>query len=304
MKKGRKRFAALVLAALALSGCGGKTQPVQEETTVPAQAVSAEETTAVSCCGGDVTLRFRRGENGAWQWVDDPTFPLDGQYVEEIVAQAQALSSQLADPAAGEASVYGLDKTDRYLTVSQSDGTAQTWYFGARTESNDYYACASGSPERICVAPESLLNNISRSIYDMALLPKPLHLTSDMLRQVTIQRGAVRDELQVKQGVWLRNAREIHGEERIALLAAALENVAVDACFDYAPSAGAAALCGLDEGAAVLQVSYVNTVGVDSELTLCVGSYRPAQQGFCVTLNDDATIYLMDSALASLLAAW
>ena len=31
------------------------------------------------CCDGSRTLRFRRDGDGAWQWVDDVSFPLDAR---------------------------------------------------------------------------------------------------------------------------------------------------------------------------------------------------------------------------------
>ena len=65
-------------------------------------------------------------------------------------------------------------------------------------------------------------------------------------------------------------------------------------------SAGAAALCGLDQPGAVLTAEYTHN-GVQHSFTLTVGGQRGA--GYCVTVSDDDTIYLMSAeALAPLLA--
>lgn len=72
------------------------------------------------------------------------------------------------------------------------------------------------------------------------------------------------------------------------------------ACVDWRPSSGAAALCGLDQPGAVLTAEYTHN-GVQHSFTLTVGGQRGA--GYCVTVSDDDTIYLMSAeALAPLLA--
>ncbi len=300
--KNRYRGLLLILALLLLSGCGAKDAPGGEETAVP--TVTAEETEALSCCDGTVTLRFHRDENGAWQWLDDPAFPLDGQYPEELLASAAELSAQSALPESGAASQYGLDTKDCYLTVFGSDGTEQTWYFGKQTPDGGRYVRAASDPDGVYVAPARLSELMSRSIYDMALLPKPVVLSDVELRAVTVRRGDTADVLEVSDGVWTRQGRVVTEEDKIARLAAALSEVSVQGCFDYAPSEGVFALCGLEPPAAVLEVVYVNTVGVDSTLTVTVGDLRSDRQAYCVRLNGEDTVYLMDGVLPELLLAW
>ena len=60
-----------------------------------------------------------------------------------------------------------------------------------------------------------------------------------------------------------------------------------------------AALCGLDKPAVTLTAAYTHA-GADRSLTLTVGGQRGA--GYCVTVSDDDTVYLMSAeALAPLL---
>ena len=59
------------------------------------------------------------------------------------------------------------------------------------------------------------------------------------------------------------------------------------------------ALCGLDKPAVTQTAAYTHA-GADRSLTLTVGGQRGA--GYCVTVSDDDTVYLMSAeALAPLL---
>lgn len=298
-----QRWLCAVLAVL-LVGCGHQAPPADEPEVSAGPAVSAGEIVDLRCSAGVTTLHFRRSENGAWQWADDLSFPLNGQYVERILSAAQSLSSQTAVLATGEPAVYGLDKTDRYLIMTSGDGTEIAWYFGDRTESNDWYACAAGDPDHICTAPDSLLTLMGRSIYDMAQLPRPMSLTESVLRSVNVTRGDRSDTLRVSAAVWTRQGEDVTDDPDVRALAEALAEVSVDRCLDYAPADGVAELCGLTKPLAVLQVDYVNTVGVDNTLTVTLGQYREDDGAYCVTLNDDPTIYLMSGALPELLKNW
>ena len=77
----------LAIAAVALLRLrGGEEEPAQPPLTDSRVVESdAEQTyTAISYDNGQVNLSFARDEAGAWYWVDDPGFPLDGAYLEEM----------------------------------------------------------------------------------------------------------------------------------------------------------------------------------------------------------------------------
>ena len=86
------------------------------------------------------------------------------------------------------------------------------------------------------------------------------------------------------------------------LLTLALAAVGVDKCFNYDPSPDAAPLCGLDAPTAVIELSYVNTVGTEATVVLTLGTLR--EDGtYYATLNDDTTVYLLAQEKAAPLLA-
>ena len=288
-------FAAL-LAAL-LCACGQKTAETPEPEE-PVPTVSTEESTSVLCSDGTMTLRFSRSGTENWQWTDDVSFPLDGQYVDELIAAVQELDSltPIASPEGPE--VYGLVSSKRYLTVVSSDGTKVTYSFGSEAEGG-YYCNSSADTARICVAPERILGLLGRSIYDMALLPDIPDLSADALRSATITRGDKADQLTLSRGNWSRGGQDVNGEEQVQKLAAGLETLSVMKCVDYAPASGAAEVCGLASPAAQLRLELDK-----GEFLLRVGGYDQADNAYFVTIGDDTTIYLMGGDVPALLAGW
>jgi len=111
-----KKYMALMLlfavVAACLVGCGRGDQAQNEEVAADAATedvlaennlVPVEDTISfLEYCDGAITLRFSLEEEGKkWVWVDEPTFPLDGTQVEEIITALKELGQlQQAPPAA------------------------------------------------------------------------------------------------------------------------------------------------------------------------------------------------------------
>lgn len=300
MKTYRTVISAVLLTAVVLCACGRKAPETPETPGAeePVSTVSAEESASVLCSDGARTLRFSRNDQDGWQWTDDVSFPLDGQYVDQLIAAARELDglTPIADPKGPE--VYGLVGSKSYLTVVGSDGSQVTYSFGSEAEGG-YYCNSSADTARICVAPERILDLLGRSIYDMALLPDIPDLSADALRSVTITRGDEADQLTLSRGSWSRAGQGVTGEEQVQKLAAGLETLSVMKCVDYAPAAGAAEVCGLASPAAVLHLELDK-----GEFLLRVGGYDQAESAYFVTIGDDTTIYLMSGDVPALLAGW
>ena len=291
-------YAALAAAVL-LCGCGKKApEPVEPEEPVP--TVATEESQSVLCSDGSMTLRFRRNDEDAWQWVDDVSFPLDGQYVDQLVETARELDALAPVSGAEAPEAYGLVGSRCYLTVSRSDGSEVTYYLGNKTEDGSGYYCNSTDDEkRIRVAPERVMSQLGRSIYDMALLPDLSGLTADTIKAVTIIRGDASDQLTLSRGKWMQGGQNVTEQAHVQQLVGALENMSLLRCVDYAPASGAAAVCGLDAPQAVLRLELDK-----KELTLSVGGCNEAEKAYFVTVDEDPTIYLMGGDLPALLVGW
>ncbi len=302
MKSYLRLTALVLLLAALLCGCGKKeaapSGPDGSDST-PAPSAVAEESASVVCSDGSRTLRFRRDEQGTWQWVDDVSFPLDGQYVDELISLTQSLDAlaPVANPEVPE--YYGLVNAKRYLAVKRLDGTEVVYRLGNQTEDGGYYCNSSGSEKEIRIAPEQVLTVLGRSIYDMALLPQFPELTLKEIRSVTITRGDRSDRLTVSREKWMREKSDVSDDSSVMRLEVALPAAALLKCADYDPADGAAEVCGLEPPAAVMEVELAK-----STLKLRVGGFNTSENAWYVALGDDTTIYLMAGDLPAVLAEW
>ena len=265
--KRRIRAMALLAALTLLCGCGKKeAQPQQEDMAV--NIVPVEGVTALELCDGEVTLRFARTDD-TWHWVDDGTFPLDQDAVAALLALPSSLAAAEPVQGQGELSGYGLETPKKYVTAT-ADGADSTIYVGSQTSDGRWYVLTPDGVVRLAAQADG--EALSRSIYDMAVLPELPAITEE-------------------SGVRRSGARDV--TEKTASLVDELGKLAVTACVDYDPADGAAAVCGLDVPEAILAVNYVNAHGGDGALTLTVGG-STGDGGRYVTLNGDATIYRME----------
>lgn len=286
--KRRIRAMALLAALTLLCGCGKKeAQPQQEDMAV--NIVPVEGVTALELCDGEVTLRFARTDD-TWHWVDDGTFPLDQDAVAALLALPSSLAAAEPVQGQGELSGYGLETPKKYVTAT-ADGADSTIYVGSQTSDGRWYVLTPDGVVRLAAQADG--EALSRSIYDMAVLPELPAITEENLISLTLT-GAEGEQVTFsvdESGVRRSGARDV--TEKTASLVDELGKLAVTACVDYDPADGAAAVCGLDVPEAILAVNYVNAHGGDGALTLTVGG-STGDGGRYVTLNGDATIYRME----------
>lgn len=286
--KRRIRAMALLAALTLLCGCGKKeAQPQQEDMAV--NIVPVEGVTALELCDGEVTLRFARTDD-TWHWVDDGTFPLDQQAVAALLALPSSLAAAEPVQGQGELSGYGLETPKKYVTAT-ADGADSTIYVGSQTSDGHWYVLTPDGVVRLAAEADGAA--LSRSIYDMAVLPELPAITEENLISLTLT-GAEGKQVTFsvdESGVRRSGARDV--TEKTASLVDELGKLAVTACVDYDPADGAAAVCGLDVPEAILAVNYVNAHGGDGALTLTVGG-STGDGGRYVTLNGDTTIYRME----------
>ncbi len=286
--KRRIRAMALLAALTLLCGCGKKeAQPQQEDMAV--NIVPVEGVTALELCDGEVTLRFARTDD-TWHWVDDGTFPLDQDAVAALLALPSSLAAAEPVQGQGELSGYGLETPKKYVTAT-ADGADSTIYVGSQTSDGRWYVLTPDGVVRLAAQADG--EALSRSIYDMAVLPELPAITEENLISLTLT-GAEGKQVTFsvdESGARRSGARDV--TEKTASLVDELGKLAVTACVDYDPADGAAAVCGLDAPEAILAVNYVNAHGGDGALTLTVGG-STGDGGRYVTLNGDATIYRME----------
>ena len=287
----RWMLAAALLTALALlCGCGKKeAQPEQADVT--ANTVPVEGVTALELSDGEVTLRFARTDD-TWHWVDDETFPLDQNAMAELLVLPSSLAAAEPVQNQGELSGYGLENPEKYVTAT-ADGAVSTIYVGSQAADGRWYVLTQDGVVRLAAAADGAA--LSRSIYDMAVLPELPAITGENLVSLTLT-GAEGKQVTFsvdESGARKSGARDV--TEKTASLVDELGKLAVTACVDYDPAEGAAEVCGLDEPEAILAVNYVNAHGGDGALTLTIGG-STGDGGRYVTLDGDTTIYRMEEA--------
>lgn len=281
--------ALLVLAMMAalLTGCGEKKQEEAEPDV--AQPQVQEDPDTLECGNGSTTLRFRK-DGDKWVWFDDEEFPLDQSYVQALLDTLQGLSELTPITPAKELSEYGLESAKAYILLRNPQGEESVIYLGKTTEDGCYIF--DGTEENgIYLAPASLKEQISRSIYDMALLPNLPQLTMETMTALDVTYGDTAQHFTVKDGAWYSEGKDV--TEQMTAVTEALGQLKLSSCVVYRPASGAASICGLTKDAAVLTVSY----GEDKTFTLSIGWYR-SDSGYYATVNEDSTIYLLSTELA------
>ncbi len=294
-----------LLLVLALAACGKAKEAdngaqMENNALVSGEEMPLTQAGTLDYSNGQVTCRFRKDEDG-WKWVDNEKFPLDAAYVEEILTALEEMSAALTPvtPAVDPAEC-GLDETSRYLTVVVGE-EATTLRFGQQREDGQWYMSVDGREDVYLVADE-FMQKLDRGIYDMAVLPVLPELTDENLTAIAVRRDSESKAVRLakKENGWVLGG--VTRPDGIADIEAALAEFAFDSCFNYDPSPDAAPLCGLDTPDTVIELSYVNTVGTETTITLTLGTLR--EDGcYYATLNDDTTVYLLNKdKVAPLLA--
>ena len=301
------KYAALMLALLlcltALWGCG-KEEPEagQDNETQQDQEQGGQEnptpqllSDTISCSDGETTLRFERNEQGDWNWKDDTTFPLDNTYVRELLATAEQMLTLQPITTDKTPEDLGLDSEEKYVTATDEKGHRMTWYLGDRDDDGCYYMRVDGDETgAVYLAPAQLHAQISRSIYDMMLLPDLPSIPAAQMRSITITVGdKTTHTFPNSDGKWVIGISSVNEEAQPMLQA--LGSLRITSCVDYTPSEGAAAICGLNESSPRVELAYVTLNGADNTLTLTIGNAR--SNGYCVTMGEDTTIYLVSAEL-------
>lgn len=298
----------LLVAALAacLLGCGSNakeqeqaveegitdTDALAENSILPTEGVLS----LLQYCDGNITLRFSHDtETNAWRWVDEPTFPLDSAKVDEIVAALTALGQLEKISAPTELEAYGLEEPLKYLTL-KTETVDGILYIGDQGEDGSWYASLEGY-EDVFILPDTFVQLLSRSIYDMAVLPTLPAFTAENLLSVAVEDSDRRVFMHQTEGAWKSVSEQLVG--RAGEVVNTLASLQMSKCFDFLPSQQAMKIMGFSTPTATVTVEYLNSVNVETTFTLTLGSLRSAEEGYYATINNDSTVYLIPAAQVS-----
>lgn len=288
MKRFMTMIAALALA-ICLTACGRQSNPMGTVVVGEVDTAPSARANAVSYSDGTVVTRFILGEDDQWHWAEDSSLALRDGAVQEVLDGVAVLSELKPLANIDELSAYGLESPVRYLVVSYSDGTKTVFYLSYQETSGLWYM-RTADTEKVYIAPAEVCELTERGVYDMMKLPVLPELTEDTIKSITLTTGEERTVLTYKDGSWLCGYNPVGEKPTIVDTVMSLQ---IAKCVDYAPSEGAAEVCGLTEPQATVQVTYVNTVGVETEETITIGDYRESMDGYYARVEGDRAIYLL-----------
>ena len=142
----------------------------QEETAIAVASVAAEDVASLAVESGGETLALSRTD-GEWMNAQDLDFPIDGD-------QVSALLENLADVTASRRidepealSEYGLETPQKTVSVTLSDGSAQTFAFGDQnTLTSETYMLLNGDESAVYLVSTDLADAFSCDPYDVVAM--------------------------------------------------------------------------------------------------------------------------------------
>ncbi|WP_455580992.1 DUF4340 domain-containing protein [Dysosmobacter sp.] len=266
----------------------------------PSSGGSAHPYTALSYSNGTTRLSFSVDpEKDQWIWADDPDFPLNDATIREICTLLTDLTPQQTLAAEEPLDSYELDQPSASLEAARADGTSLSLSFGkTTTDGTSYYALMNGDESTVYIFDGALVKKMDVAIYDMMDLPVLPALTGTNLDSITIG-GAVSTTLTAQrpkgdaaaQAAWRSGGVNVTDASAVQGILEELELLTLTRCVDYSPSPEAVTICGFDEPAAEVEVSYRTEAGTEQTMTLSVGTASLDGTGRYVRLNDDTAIY-------------
>ena len=317
------KLLALILAALAAAGVIRLALNYRDSRRAAAQAAAQENAaapqsrgyTSLTYSNGSATLRFALDETDTWTWADDPDFPLDDTTVTTILGLVTDLKFQQTLPNEAGLEEYGLDDPIATLTASGDEEVSSlTLDLGKTTTDGDsYYILLNGDESTVYIIADTLYQQMCVSIYDMAQLPELPVLTEDNIEIISIQGEALttirairpegeKNEKEADPVVtWRSSGANVTSSPSLSALLTELGDLHFAKCVDYRPSDDAAGLCGFAEPTLNLSVIYLSEGGAEQTLLLTLGSVSLDGAGYYARMNDDPSIYQLDSTSISAL---
>ena len=281
--------------------------PQEVEVEIPTIVDEKAYFSGLTYHNGKTTLTFSLDENGHWIWSDDPTFPLDDSTVLSILAVLedwQPLRTLEGEDAVRDAELWRPTAT---LTATTSEGMVVTLLFGkAVDEGTAHYVRVNNETTRIHVVPDEVYNLLCVPIFDMMRLPELPALTESVLDSVEITSlvtNTVQPSLLIAMRVqgdptapvsWRHAGANVTLEPITQRLVNEWAALSLKKCVLYRPSEAAVSICGLESPEATIRFTWQED-GESAALDLTVGGAAADGSGYYVRINEDPTIFLVDT---------
>ena len=294
-----------VLLALSIRYRENRTQQAENTAVTPQGAVVAKKDYAkLYIENGSFSPTFAIGEDGKWTWADEPSFPLNSETVESILALLDDPKPQQTLPMENGPENYALESPRATIIGTRGDGSTRTILLGkSTTDGKSFYAMIDGDETTVYILPGTIYQLIQTPVYDMMILPTMPDLREERLTSITIQ-GHQRDNAaapalklhtQQEGGTrWFADTEEVTDNPLLQGLLDDLSKLTITRCVDYNPSEGAIEICGLTAPVAVLTIGYLTAGDTEQELQLAIGSRVTDGSGrYAQFTGNDNTIYFL-----------
>lgn len=268
---------------------------------------SSEETedtfTAISYNNETASLSFALDEDGNWYWVDDPSFPLDQDYLVKLSGLLTDLTPLQTITDGDTLDAYGLDDSTMSVTAEGAE-TSLTVALGDITpDGSGYYALENNDDSIVYILNASLQSQLQVGIYEMMELPELPALTESNVSSVTVS-GTVTTELVSQTDddgnvTWQSGTEDV--TDAVADLVSEVCGLALDHCEDYRPSEEAVSQCGLDAPVCTVTVYYTDEAGNEVSQILSIGGVTVSGDCRYARLDMDDTIYGITASSVSAL---
>ena len=259
---------------------------------------------------GETTLSFERDENGIWHWTADRALPLDDSVILDILDHLSAWNPQQTLTGAEALENSGINEPTGSITATTVSGSYTKLVFGkATTDGSSDYVRLNDDESTVYIIDGALSALMDIPVYDMCRLPSLPVLEESRIRSIVIRGAAQQDgsagpvtSLSAQHGddgytTWRFEGANVSDLPEVRALLEDLTALTFEKCIDYNPSAEAAAVCGFDAPAAILQISYLTESGSEQSLELTVGNRVPDQSGRYTRMGSDSSLYLLETDL-------
>ena len=199
-------------------------------------------------------------------------------------------------PITDELDAYGLDNPTATVRYTTLDGVQSTLKVGSRLEDGTYYM-TDGEDGEVHTISSAIYDHTRAGIIDMLISEDMPDLTGCTVEAITLSSGGQSWRLRTQtndangERIWTLNAQGIGSNEAAGAVITCVPTLSFEECIDYDPSEEALTVCGLDEPAAQLQVTYLDAEGTAQEYTLSIGDLRTNGETRFALLESSGAIY-------------
>ncbi|MGI5824642.1 MAG: DUF4340 domain-containing protein [Bacillota bacterium] len=252
----------------------------EEAETISISSISSIK--QISYNNGSESLSFALDENNDWYYTENPNFPLQTSYIENLAETIRGLTAlrEISADQSDELAAYGLDVPQATVTVSGNGKQTDNILIG-NANKNGYYLKLSDS-NTIYLVDAQLIEAISLSLYDMAEIEDIPAFDTDKLTSIQINNTIIKvqtenadekNENSVSQteNKWYCGETDVSDYSQISALTYNLPYLAFSGMAAWNPSSEQLYEFGFDNPIKAV-FNYTESDGAEKSYTLLIGS--------------------------------